>query len=258
MRFSGQVENTMRFSGRVAIVTGGARGIGASIASRLAHEGAAVVVADLDGEGADRMSRQLTQGGMRGIGFAADVTSPQDRERLVSTTLEAFARIDILVNNAGILQRVSLMDVTDDIWHRTMQINLDAAFFCAQSVLPTMREQGRGRIVNISSMSARTGGQASPPHYATSKSGLVGLTRALARTVGEWGVTVNAVTPGIIETEMIADWPPEWRERWLAEIPLHRFGEAEDVAAAVAFLASDDAAYITGTTLDVNGGYYMN
>jgi 3-oxoacyl-[acyl-carrier protein] reductase len=247
----------MRFSERVVIVTGAARGIGAAIATRFASEGASVVIADLDGEGADTMAGKLAETGANTLALAANIVQAEDRERLVAATLEAFGRIDVLVNNAGLMQRVAMQDVTYEVWHRTMQVNLDAAFFCSQIVLPVMRKRGQGRIVNISSMSARTGGQASPPHYATSKAGLVGMTKALARTVGEWGVTVNAVTPGIIETEMTADWPQEWRDRWLAEIPLHRFGTAEDVAAAVAFLASDDASYITGTTLDVNGGYFM-
>jgi 3-oxoacyl-[acyl-carrier protein] reductase len=189
--------------------------------------------------------------------MGADVTSDEGRARIVSAALERHGRIDVLVNNAGILPRVPLMEVTPEVWHRTMQVNLDAAFFCSQAVLPAMREQGRGRIINISSMSARTGGQASPPHYATSKTGLVGMTRALARVVGAWGVTVNAVAPGMIDTEMLAALTPEQRRWWLEQIPLARLGTPEDVAAAVAFLASDDAAYITGTTLDVNGGYFM-
>jgi 3-oxoacyl-[acyl-carrier protein] reductase len=247
----------MRFIEQVVIVTGAARVMGAAIATRFATEGASVVIADLDGAGAEAMARRLTPAGGSALAVAANITEAADRERLVETTIRAFGRIDVLVNNAGVMQRMALQDVTYDVWHRTMQVNLDAAFFCSQAVLSVMRERGKGRIVNISSMSARTGGQASPPHYATSKAGLVGMTKALARTVGEWGVTVNAVTPGIIDTEMIADWPPEWRDRWLAEIPLHRFGTADDVAAAVAFLASDDASYITGTTLDVNGGYFM-
>jgi NAD(P)-dependent dehydrogenase (short-subunit alcohol dehydrogenase family) len=247
----------MRLHGQVSIVTGGAQGIGLAIAARLAAEGSALLIADLNAEGAERAARSLNDSGATALAMGADVTSDEGRARIVSAALERHGRIDVLVNNAGILPRVPLMEVTPEVWHRTMQVNLDAAFFCSQAVLPAMREQGRGRIINISSMSARTGGQASPPHYATSKTGLVGMTRALARVVGAWGVTVNAVAPGMIDTEMLAALTPEQRRWWLEQIPLARLGTPEDVAAAVAFLASDDAAYITGTTLDVNGGYFM-
>jgi 3-oxoacyl-[acyl-carrier protein] reductase len=247
----------MRFQGQVSIVTGGAQGIGLAIAARLAAEGSALVIADLNAEGAEQAARSLAETGPKTLAIGADITSEEGRTRIISAALERHGRIDVLVNNAGILPRVPLMEVTPEVWHRTMQVNLDAAFFCSQAVLPTMRAQGRGRIINISSMSARTGGQASPPHYATSKTGLVGMTRALARVVGAWGVTVNAVAPGMIDTEMIAALTPEQRQWWLDQIPLARLGAPDDVAGAVAFLASDDAAYITGATLDVNGGYFM-
>jgi 3-oxoacyl-[acyl-carrier protein] reductase len=247
----------MRLHGQVSIITGSAQGIGLAIAARLAAEGSAVVIADLNAEGAEYAARTLSESGPAALAVGADITSEEGRARVVSAALERHGRIDVLVNNAGILPRVPLMEVTPEIWHRTMQVNLDAAFFCSQAVLPTMREQGRGRIINISSMSARTGGQASPPHYATSKTGLVGMTRALARVVGAWGVTVNAVAPGMIDTEMLAALTPEQRQWWLDQIPLARLGTPEDVAGAAAFLASDDASYITGATLDVNGGYFM-
>jgi 3-oxoacyl-[acyl-carrier protein] reductase len=247
----------MRLHGQVSIVTGGAQGIGLAIAARLAAEGSALVIADLNAEGAERAARSLGETGSDVLAVGVDITSDEGRAGMILGALERHGRIDVLVNNAGILPRVPLMEVTPEVWHRTMQVNLDAAFFCSQAVLPTMREQGRGRIINISSMSARTGGQASPPHYATSKTGLVGMTRALARVVGAWGVTVNAVAPGMIDTEMLAALTPEQRQWWLDQIPLARLGTPEDVAGAVAFLASDDASYITGATLDVNGGYFM-
>ncbi|MCL4396670.1 MAG: SDR family oxidoreductase [Chloroflexi bacterium] len=247
----------MKFNGQVAIVTGGARGIGLAIARRLARDGRAIVVADVNGEGAEQAARTLATEGGHALAMRVDITASADLDRLIADTASAYGHIDVLVNNAGIMNRTGLLDVTPEIWHRTMQINLDAAFFCSQAVIPVMRKQGAGRIVNISSMSARTGGQASPPHYATSKTGLVGLTRALARVAGEWGITVNAVTPGIIDTEMIADWAPGQREWWLEQIPLKRLGTPDDVAGVVSFLVGLDAAYITGATLDVNGGYFM-
>src|SRR5581483_5312831 len=247
----------MKLEGEVSIVTGAARGIGLAIARRLVQEGLSVVVADVNSEGAEQAQRTLVAQGGRALAVSVDITLPADRQRLVDSTLNRFGRVDVLVNNAGIMNRLNLMEVTPEVWYRTMQVNLDAAFFCSQAVLPTMRAQGGGRIINIASMSARTGGQAASPHYATSKTGLVGMTRALARVTGAWGVTVNAVAPGIIDTEMIADWLPGQREWWLGQIPLARLGTPEDVAGVVAFLASADAAYITGATLDVNGGYFM-
>jgi NAD(P)-dependent dehydrogenase (short-subunit alcohol dehydrogenase family) len=247
----------MKLQGKVSIVTGAARGIGLAIARRLAREGSSIVVADLDPQGCERVALELNEMGVDALSLAVDITGEEARAHMVKTALQVYGHVDILVNNAGIMNRVPLLDVTPEVWHRTMQVNLDAAFFCAQAVLPTMRDQQWGRIINITSMSARTGGQASPPHYAVSKTGMVGMTRSLARVVGAWGVTVNAIAPGIIDTDMIADWPPETTKWWLEQIPLHRLGTTEDVAAAAAFLASDDAAYITGTTLDVNGGYYM-
>ena len=247
----------MKLQGQVAIVTGAARGIGFAIARRLVQEGATVVVADINAEGTARAADRLREEGGAALAIPVDITVEADRRRLVDETLAAWGRIDVLVNNAGILPRVSVLDVTPEIWERTMQVNVDAAFFLSQAVLPVMREQGGGRIVNMASMSARTGGQASPPHYATSKTALVGMTRALARVVGAWGITVNAVAPGMIDTEMIADLPPNQRQWWLEQIPLGRLGSVEDVAGVVAFLAGPDAAYITGATLDVNGGYFM-
>jgi 3-oxoacyl-[acyl-carrier protein] reductase len=247
----------MKLQGQVAIVTGGARGIGFAIARRLVQEGAAVVVADVNAEGAARAAAALGDEGGVALAVAADITADADRGRLVDETLAAWGRIDVLVNNAGILPRVGVLDVTPEVWARTMQVNVDAAFFLSQAVLPVMRDQGAGRIVNMASMSARTGGQASPPHYATSKTALVGMTRALARVVGAWGITVNAVAPGMIDTEMLADLPAAKRQWWLEQIPLGRLGSVEDVAGVVAFLAGPDAAYITGATVDVNGGYFM-
>jgi 3-oxoacyl-[acyl-carrier protein] reductase len=247
----------VRLSGQVSIVTGAAQGIGFAIARRLLQEGSSIVVADVNAQGAQQAASILAAEGGKVRDVSVDITSQADRAQLVSMTLDIYGRIDVLVNNAGIMDRAGLLDVTPEVWHRTMQVNLDAAFFCSQAVLPTMRARGGGRIINISSMSARTGGQASPPHYATSKTGLVGMTRALARVAGAWGVTANAVAPGIIDTEMIADFSPDQRAWWLSQIPLGRLGTPEDIAGVVAFLAGPDAAYITGATLDVNGGYFM-
>lgn len=244
--------------GKVAIVTGAARGIGFAIARRLAREGALLLIADVNGPGAAEAAAALATADGTTAAVGANITDERDRQRVVAAALERWQRIDVLVNNAGILPRVSLLEVTPEIWRRTMDVDLDAAFFLSQAVLPIMRDQQEGRIVNIASMSARTGGQASPPHYATAKTGLVGMTRALARVTGVWGVTVNAVAPGIIDTEMIADWLPGQREWWESQIPLGRLGTPEDVAGVVAFLAGPDAGYITGTTVDINGGYYMN
>jgi NAD(P)-dependent dehydrogenase (short-subunit alcohol dehydrogenase family) len=244
-------------SDQVAIITGAARGIGAGIAELLAQHGATVIISDANAEGAATFAKQLRAQGYHAVAQRTDVTSAADRHALVDSTLTQFGRIDILVNNAGVLAPVTLDEMTEIEWDRLMGINLKAAFFCAQAVLPTMRAAQRGRIVNIASMSARTGGLASPMHYVTAKTGMLGLTRGLARLVAPFGITVNSICPGFIETDMASVWTPETRERLVATIPLGRFGTAQDVAGAAFFLCSPYADYVTGITLDVNGGSHI-
>jgi 3-oxoacyl-[acyl-carrier protein] reductase len=242
-------------SGRIAIVTGGSRGIGRAIASGLAARGA-VVIAVARGDHAREAAREIASAGGKCEPASADVTDAAAVDRLVKGTIERFGRVDILVNNAGIARDQLLMRMKREDWDTVLNTNLTAAFICSQAVLRPMLKQRGGRIINISSVVGLTGnpGQA---NYAASKAGLIGFTKALAREVASRAITVNVVAPGLIETDMTRSMIEGTRNDWASQIPLGRTGTAAEVAAAVCFLASDEASYITGQVLNVNGGMYM-
>jgi 3-oxoacyl-[acyl-carrier protein] reductase len=246
-------------TGKVAIVTGSGRGIGKAIAEQLASAGCSLVIGDVDLASATSTAQELA--GRFGVCAAPrllNVTDPSSVDVAFAETAAELGRVDILVNNAGVQSYVSFDEMELAEWRRVMEVNLTGMFLCCQAAARAMKPQRWGRIINLSSMSARTGGQASPPNYTTSKAGVIGLTKALARSLGRYNVTVNALAPGIIDTDMISHWTPELRTSWQNQIPLGRLGTAEDVGQAVVFLASDLASYITGTTLDINGGYVMS
>ena len=245
--------------GKVAIITGSARGIGKAIAGQLACAGCSVVIADIDLTLAQATAQEIVA--LRctpAIPKALNVTDLASVDCLVADVVAELGRIDILVNNAGVQSYVTYDDMALEEWNRVMQVNLTGTFLCCKAVTPVMQSQRWGRIINLSSMSARTGGQASPPNYTASKAGVIGLTKALARTLGRHNVTVNALAPGIIDTDMISHWTDAQRVSWQNQIPLGRLGTPEDVGQAVLFLASDLASYVTGVVLDVNGGYVMS
>jgi 3-oxoacyl-[acyl-carrier protein] reductase len=242
---------------RVALVTGGARGIGLACATGLSRAGAAVVIADrLDREG-EAAARAMQAPGGRAAFLAADLSRTSEIPRIVQEAGTAFGRIDILVNNAGILSEVPTETLSEEQWDHLMAINLKAVFFVTQAVLPWMVRHGGGAIVSLSSLAARVGGIAAAADYATSKAGVIGLTRTLARQYGPQGIRVNAVAPGPIMTEMTRHWPKAVLDDFIARIPLRRLGTAEDVARVVVFLAGPESGYLTGATIDVNGGLYM-
>ena len=244
-----------RLDGRVALITGASRGIGKAIALRCAAEGA-TVIACARKRNAEPVVKDILAAGGVAEACTMDVTDPESIGDAVRTTLEQFHAIDILVNNAGIVRDQLLMRMKPDEWDAVLATNLTAAFTCAQAVLRPMLKQRRGRIINISSVVGQSGnpGQA---NYAASKAGLVGFAKALAREVASRGITVNTVSPGMIETDMTDGLEDKVRETLAGQIPLGRFGAPDDVAAAVCFLASDEASYITGQVLSVNGGMYM-
>jgi len=245
-------------AGRVALVTGGARGIGLACATGLSRAGAAVVITDrLDREG-EVAARAIAAGGGKAAFVAADLSRTPEIARIVEEAGRAFGRLDILVNNAGILSEVPSEALTEEQWDRLMSINLKAVFFVSQAVLPWMVRQGGGAIVSLSSLAARVGGIVTAPDYATSKAGVIGLTRTLARQYGPKGIRVNAVAPGPIMTEMTRHWSEDVRREFIARIPLRRLGTAEDVASVVVFLAGPESGYITGATIDINGGLHMS
>jgi 3-oxoacyl-[acyl-carrier protein] reductase len=245
-----------RLEGKVAIVTGGARGIGLAIVNLLAEVGASVVVSDLNPEATQREAERLSKSGHKALAVVANVALSDDVKRMVDTAVSQWGRVDILVNNAGITRDGLLLRMKEDDWDAVMAVNLKGVYHCIKAVLPLMTKQRGGRIINISSI-AGVMGNAGQTNYAASKAAVIGITKTVAREYATRGITVNAVAPGFIDTAMTAGLSSTVRESLLKEIPLNRLGQPEDVAHAVAFLASDEASYITGQVIHVNGGMYM-
>jgi len=242
---------------RVALITGGGRGIGRALALALAEAGADVVVADVDVPAADAVAAEVIACGRRGLAVEADVTSKPAVEAMVQTTVETMGGLDILVNNAGIFPIAPVAHITEEEWDRVMAINLKGVFLCSQAVLAPMRRAGGGRIINVASVSGLVGA-VGMAHYAASKAGVIGFTRSLAREVATMGTTVNAIAPGVIETERTCQTFPEGAlQTYQAQVPLRRLGRPEDLTGLVVFLASPAAAYITGQVYAVDGGYTM-
>lgn len=241
---------------RTAFITGASRGIGRACALRLAREGARVALGARNKAKLEEVAAEIRLLGGEGYVVELDLSSPESiRDALARTALE-FGPVHILVNNAAVTRDGLAVRLKREDWEQVIATNLSGAFFAIQQVLPAMMKERWGRIINISSVVAESGnvGQA---NYCASKAGLIGLTKALAQELAGRSITVNAVAPGLIETDMTAVLSPEVRERILAQVPLKRMGSPEEVAAAVAFLAGEDAAYITGHVLNVNGGMYM-
>jgi len=245
------------FENKVALVTGSARGIGRAIAETLASRGASLIIADLRAELAATTALEIAaSSGQRTLAVAVDVVNSESVKAMVDRALAEFGRLDILVNNAGTTRDNLIMRMEEADWDLVLNINLKGAFNCSKAVVRTMMKQRYGRIVNIASVSGLAG-QAGQANYSASKAGLVGMTKALARELGSRQITVNAVAPGFIPTDLTKDLPAELKDASLKMIPLGRWGSPQEIAAAVAFLASDEAAYITGHVLSVDGGMVM-
>lgn len=243
----------MSLEGKIALITGASRGIGRAIAEILVERGATVIGTATSESGADAISAYL---GDHGKGFALNVTSPESIETILKQIKEQYGDIDILVNNAGITRDNLLMRMKDDEWQDIMDTNLTSVFRMSKAVLRAMMKKRHGRIISIGSV-VGTMGNAGQTNYAAAKAGLLGFTKSMAREVASRGITVNAVAPGFIETDMTKALNDAQRAATLANVPAGRLGDPREIAAVVAFLASDDAAYITGETLHVNGGMYM-
>jgi len=242
--------------GKVAIVTGGSRGIGAATAALLAERGAAVIVSGRDEDRLKTAVKTLEAAGHRALGVAADAARREDTERLVEAARTEFGSLDIVVNNAGMIRDALLVRMKDDDWDRVLETNLKGAFLMTRAAGRVMMRQRSGRIINISS-TAGVMGNAGQANYSAAKAGLIGLTKASARELAHWNILVNAVAPGLIETDMTSGIPAAAREALLAQVPLARIGAVRDVAEMVGFLAGDGAGYITGQVFHVNGGLYM-
>jgi len=246
-----------KLDGKAAIVTGGSRGIGRAIALELAQQGAAVVVGYRANEAAaQEVVDKIVQGGGQAVAVQADVSQFKEAKRLVDAALEQFGQVDILVNNAGVTRDTLLMRMSDSDWDTVVNTNLKGAFNCIKAVARSMVRRRSGRIVNITSV-AGLAGNAGQANYCAAKAGLIGLTKSVAKELGPRKITVNAVAPGYVETDMTAVLPQELKDLAIQMTPLGRAGKPEDIAKAVAFLASDDAAFITGQVLSVDGGMVM-
>ncbi len=246
-----------KLTDRIAVVTGGARGIGGEIAVAFARAGADVVVADLlDETAAAPVLSAIEEAGRRSLLVGTDVSDAQQVQDLVAAAHAGFGRIDILVNNAGVVSQVKFDELEVAEWDRVLSINLRGVFLGCRYVLPEMLARGRGKIINVASQLGQIGGL-EMVHYSASKAGVIGLTKALAREVSARGVHVNAIAPGPILTDMMAEETEEWAAKKLAELPMERFGQPQEVAPTAVFLASDDSSYFVGQTLCPNGGDVM-
>ena len=246
----------MSLSGHVAFVTGASQGIGRTCALRLAKDGAAVAVAARNQEKLNDLVQEISAAGGKAAAFTLDVANEDQVKETIKAAIAQLGKIDILVNNAGITRDQLVMRMKRADWDAVLQTNLTSAYLCIQQVITSMLKQKWGRIINITSVFGQMG-QAGQANYAASKAGLIGLTMAIAREVGSRSITCNAVAPGFIETAMTATLSEEFKQNAVKQIPLGRVGTPDDVASAVAFLASDEASYITGHVLSVNGGMLM-
>lgn len=240
--------------GKVAIVTGAARGIGKAVAQELARRGASVAVADLDGATAEQVASDLRAEGHNAISVQVNVADAASVENMVETTVTQLGAVDILVNNAGIAGRAApILEQTEDDWDRMMDIDLKSVFLCSRAALKRMLDKGSGSIVNVASIAGKEGNPNMVP-YSTAKAGVIGLTKSLAKEVAQKGVRVNAVSPAVIATEILEQLTPQQVEYMCSRIPMGRPGQPSEVAAVVAFLASDESSFVTAQCYDVSGG----
>jgi 3-oxoacyl-[acyl-carrier protein] reductase len=249
----------MLLQGKTAIVTGAGRGIGRAVALALAQCGAHVVVVDINPENAHRVAEEICAGGGSAVAVLADVTDRLQVDGIVATATQVFGRVDILVNNAGIVLKSSLLETSLDEWERLMAVNVRSVFLCCKAVFPAMMAQRSGKIVNIASVAGkRGGGIMGNSSYAASKGAVIAFTKGIAREGAPHGINVNAVTPGFTDTEMTRGLDREKTEAIMKSVPLGRAAQPEDIAKAVCFLVSDNAAFITGEIMDVDGGLMMD
>lgn len=249
------------FTNQVVIVTGSGspKGMGRVMALTFAKQGAQVIVADINMEGVEETVKMIQEAGGKAEGVKLDVTSKESCEAMVNHIMETYGRLDVLVNNAGVSQRVTVADMTLDDIKRIFNVNMFGLFLCTQACMKPMVEAGYGRIVNLSSVSAKRGGGIfGGAHYSAAKAAVLGFSKNLAREVSPYGVTVNSVTPGLINTEIWKSLPKELSQNVINNIPMGRPGEPQEVADTVVFLASKEASYITGEEIDINGGQHMD
>jgi 3-oxoacyl-[acyl-carrier protein] reductase len=249
----------MEFDDRVVLVTGAGRGIGKAIALAFARENAHVIINDVCPQAElDNVVVESSTSGEHHLAIRADVSQSDQVKKMIDQVEKTFHRLDILVNNAGIIRRGTIETVTEEEWDQVLRVNLKGTFNCCKAVVAIMKRQRSGKIINVSSVAGKTGDITSAPGYGPSKAAIEAFTKTLARQLAQYGINVNAVAPHAIETEMSAQWSEEKRKAIIEAIPLKRLGKPEEVAAAVLFLASEKANFITGEILDINGGFLMD
>jgi NAD(P)-dependent dehydrogenase (short-subunit alcohol dehydrogenase family) len=252
----GKEQNLLK--GMIAIVTGAGRGIGRSISQKLADSGAQIIAGDINLSDAEETAQILNEQGKTSVAQRLDVADADSLETVIYEAAKKFRKVDILVNNAGIMYRTRILDISTDEWEKTLKVNLTGAFLCTQAVLPGMKKRGFGRIINISSSAGRSVSTLGGAHYTASKAGMLGLTRAVAKEVAPFGITVNAICPGLIDTEMARKTTTEKELKdFLDAFPISRIGMPEEIGDLVVFLCSEKASYITGASIDINGGDLM-
>lgn len=242
---------------RIAIVTGGGAGIGAACCKRLAGCGTAVAVADIDFAAAKKIAGEIAESGGCALALQVDMADVAGIRGMVAAVISELGDVHVLVNNAGLLHTTPPMEITEEEWDKISNVNLKGVFFACQAVLPCFEKNHYGKIVNMSSMAGRNGGFANGVAYSATKAGVIGLTKALAARLGNQGINVNAICPGTTQTDILRNIAPDKLEELKGKIPLGRLGQVDDIAALVAFLCSEEASFITGATIDINGGMYI-
>jgi 3-oxoacyl-[acyl-carrier protein] reductase len=247
-----------RFQDKVAIVTGAAQGMGRQVALDMASEGAKTVAVDIAREGIDSLKTAVETEGGQCLSIQCDIADSAQIDHLIKTTADTYGRIDILINNAGILVTGTIEETTDELIDNTLDINVKGILYAIRAVTPIMKAQHYGRIVNVASITGKRGDNSTVFVYGASKGAVISLTRSTARQLGPYGITCNAIAPHAVMTEMMKYWDEDKKQRMAESIPVRRLGTVQDISALMMFLASDEASFITGETININGGYYMD
>lgn len=249
---------TNRFNNKIALVTGSSKGMGKTTAEMLASEGATVVLTDIDANNLEKTYQEFVSKNYSVSQIVLDLSKKTEVERLISYVVEEYGRIDILVNNAGVLLSASIEETTDEMIDLTIDVNVKAILYAIRAITPIMKKQNYGRIINVASITGKRGDNSTTFVYGSTKGAVITMTRSVARQLGPWGITCNAIAPHAVMTEMMSYWTDEKKKMMADKIPVKRLGTVDDMAALICFLASDQAGFITGETININGGYYMD